>query len=228
MIKPLRQLAGKLSIESVQEDLLQSALTHRSAGSDNNERLEFLGDAILGFVVAARIFKAKDAAAEGDMSRIRAALVRKETLADIAQEWDIGSYLRLGSGELKSGGYRRASILADTVEALIGATYLDQGLPAAETLIETLFGERLTRLATTAVVKDAKSRLQEYVQSIGAALPNYRIVSEIGPAHQRWFEVECVLPAQDLSVTGSGKSRRIAEQAAAELALEQLAEEVKE
>ncbi len=227
MIKPTKQLAQKLSIEFVREDLLQSALTHRSAGSDNNERLEFLGDAILGFVVASRIYTAKKNATEGDMSRIRAALVRKETLADVAQEWDIGSYLRLGSGELKSGGFRRASILADSVEALIGAVYIDQGLPVAEQLIERLFGERLTMLAATAVVKDAKSRLQEYVQSIGAALPSYKIVSEIGPAHQRWFEMECSLPAQDVVVTGSGTSRRIAEQAAAALALEQLSEESK-
>jgi ribonuclease-3 len=227
LIKSPKKLAQKLSIESVQEDLLESALTHRSAGADNNERLEFLGDAILGFVVASRIYTDKTNATEGHMSRIRAALVRKETLADVAQEWDIGSYLRLGSGELKSGGFRRASILADAVEALIGAVYIDQGLTPAAQLIERLFGDRLTSLAVTSVVKDAKSRLQEYVQSIGAALPSYKIISEIGPAHQRWFEVECSLPAQHIVVTGSGTSRRIAEQSAAALALEQLSEESK-
>ena len=227
MIKTAQQLAHKLSIEFVRDDLLESALTHRSAGSNNNERLEFLGDSILGFVVASRIFEAKKGAAEGDMSRIRAALVRKETLADIAQEWDLGSYLRLGSGELKSGGYRRASILADAVEALIGAVYQDQGMPAAERLIETLYGERLTQLAVTTVVKDPKSQLQEFLQSTGAALPTYKIISETGPAHQRQFEVECFVPAQQVSATGTGTSRRTAEQAAASAALAQLSEELK-
>lgn len=225
MIKPAGQLAQKLSIDVIRNELLESALTHRSAGSDNNERLEFLGDAILGFVVASRIYSARKQAAEGDMSRIRAALVRRETLADIAQEWDFGSYLRLGSGELKSGGFRRASILADAVEALIGAVYLDRGMAAAEQLIETLYGERLTRLAVTPVAKDAKSRLQEHLQSVGASLPTYRIVSETGPAHQRWFEVECSVPTFEVTTAGSGTSRRTAEQAAAAIALERLAGE---
>lgn len=206
-------------------EVLESALTHRSAGARNNERLEFLGDAILGFVVASRIFQAKDQAAEGDMSRIRAALVRKETLADIAQEWDIGSYLRLGSGELKSGGFRRASILADAVEAIIGAVYTDQGLPAAENLIAVLYGDRLTQLAVASATKDPKSQLQEHLQANGAALPTYRIVSETGPAHRRHFEVECTLVALEVSALGQGRSRRTAEQAAAEAVLDLLSED---
>ncbi len=225
MIKPPLQLAQKLAIEFERIELLESALTHRSAGSNNNERLEFLGDAILGFVVASRIYAAREGAAEGDMSRIRAALVRKETLADIAQEWDLGSYLRLGSGELKSGGFRRASILADALEALIGSVYEDKGLPVAEKLIETLFGDRLTQLAVTTVVKDPKSQLQEYLQATGAALPSYQIMSETGPAHQLRFEVQCSLPALKISAIGDGTSRRTAEQSAAAAVLEQLAVE---
>ncbi|MFK8030537.1 MAG: ribonuclease III [Gammaproteobacteria bacterium] len=225
MIKPADKLAQKLGLEFDRAELLRSALTHRSVGSDNNERLEFLGDAILGFVIASRIFDAKDQAAEGDMSRIRAALVRKETLADIAQQWDIGSYLMLGSGELKSGGFRRASILADSVEALIGAVYRDKGLRAAEQLIVTLYGDRLTQLAVTTASKDPKSQLQERLQSTGAALPSYHIVNETGPAHKRFFEVECILAALEISALGQGTSRRKAEQAAAEAVLELLVEE---
>lgn len=225
MIKPARQLADKLGLEFASAELLDAALTHRSAGSNNNERLEFLGDAILGFVVASRIFVDKEKAAEGDMSRIRAALVRKETLADIAQEWDIGSYLHLGSGELKSGGFRRASILADAVEAIIGAVYQDQGLPAAEQLIATFYGDRLTQLAVANATKDAKSQLQERLQADGAALPTYRIVSETGPAHRRHFEVECALDALKISALGQGRSRRNAEQSAAQAVLDRLNQE---
>ncbi|MEM7082757.1 MAG: ribonuclease III [Pseudomonadota bacterium] len=226
MIQPVNKLANALGLELSEHNELEAALTHRSAGSRNNERLEFLGDAILGFVIASRIFSVRQEAAEGDMSRIRAALVRKETLADIAQEWEFGQYLRLGSGELKSGGYRRASILADAVEAVIGAVYLDQGMASAEQLIDVLYGSRLTQIAVTSVKKDAKSRLQEHLQANGDALPTYRIVSETGPAHQRRFEVECALTERQLSALGNGRSRRLAEQAAAEAVLAMLSENV--
>lgn len=222
MIKSAASLAQKLELVFTDESLLVEALTHRSAGSRNNERLEFLGDSILGFVVADRLFGLNRTASEGDLSRMRATLVKRETLADIALHWDVGAHLRLGSGELKSGGFRRQSILADALESIIGAVYKDQGITAARELIDRLYGARFQELASSPVVKDAKSRLQEWLQGKGQALPEYEVTTETGPPHRRLFNVTCHVHEAELTVAGSGSSRRSAEQDAAENALAQL------
>lgn len=195
--------------------LLEAALTHRSAGGPHNERLEFLGDAVLNCVVARLVFREFAAADEGDLSRFRASLVSGEALAVIALELDLGSYVRLGSGELKSGGFRRKSILADALEAIFGAIYLDGGFEAAERVIERLFVARLDRLPSAAELKDPKTRLQEAVQAKGLPLPGYCVESISGEAHNQVFEVLCSVEALGLRATGVGPSRRRAEQAAA-------------
>lgn len=195
--------------------LLEAALTHRSAGGPHNERLEFLGDAVLNCVVARLVFREFAAADEGDLSRFRASLVSGEALAVIALEIDLGQYVRLGSGELKSGGFRRKSILADALEALFGAIYLDGGFDAAERVIERLFIPRLDRLPSAAELKDPKTRLQEAVQAKGLPLPGYTVESISGEAHNQVFQVSCCVDALGLRAIGVGPSRRRAEQAAA-------------
>lgn len=202
--------------------LLQAALTHRSAGGPHNERLEFLGDAILNCVVAKLVFREFGAADEGDLSRFRASLVSGEALAVIAAEISLGDQVRLGSGELKSGGFRRKSILADTLEAVFGAIYLDGGFVAAEAVIERLFVPRLDRLPTAAELKDPKTRLQEVLQAQGLPLPAYVVDSVTGEAHNQQFQVACAVAALGLRRVGSGPSRRRAEQAAAQLLLDEL------
>lgn len=202
--------------------MLERALTHRSAGSKNGERLEFLGDAFLGFVVAQRLYAQCQGASEGKMSRMRAALVRKETLASVAKEWRFGDYIKLGVGELRSGGFRRDSILADSVESLIGAVLQDQGANAAESVIERLYGERLTSLVDVSPRKDPKSELQELLQADAGELPLYTVVNEAGPAHDREFTVVCEIVSRSINVKAKGKSRRAAEQNAARLALESM------
>ncbi|GGA17392.1 ribonuclease III [Dyella nitratireducens] len=202
--------------------LAELALTHRSAGKPNNERMEFLGDALLGAIIAEMLYETHPKAAEGDMSRLRAQLVNGQALAVVARELELGDQLKLGSGELKSGGFRRDSILADAFEALIAAIYLDGGFDACRTTVRTLFAERLAALPHAS--KDAKTRLQEWLQGQGLPLPQYELVATEGEEHARIFEVHCMV-SQPMTVTesGRGSSRRLAEQDAAEMVLSRLA-----
>ena len=195
--------------------LLEQALTHRSAGGSHNERLEFLGDALLGMVVAEALYQALPDADEGYLSRLRAHLVRRETLADLAAELSLGEHIRLGSGELKSGGHRRASILANGIEAVMGAVYLDGGYEAARDLILGLLKGRLGALPAHDELKDPKTRLQEYLQGRGQELPDYDIETVSGEDHKQRFTAGCALPRLSLRTVGEGRSRRQAEQAAA-------------
>lgn len=196
--------------------LLEQALTHRSVGSRNNERLEFLGDAILGSVVAAELYRRYPEAKEGKLSRLRANLVRRESLAEIAQQLDLGQHLTLGAGERKSGGHRRDSILSDTVEALLGAIFLESGFAVCQRCILRLFSARLDALSDITSLKDAKTRLQEYLQSHHQPLPEYIVKEVSGEAHAQFFKVECIITGTGLSAgKGQGSSRRQAEQNAA-------------
>jgi ribonuclease-3 len=204
-------------------NLLKQALTHCSAGSRNNERLEFLGDALLGCVIAGELFERHRTAREGDLSRLRASLVRRESLADLAVGLDIGRHLRLGAGERKSGGHRRYSILADALEAVFGAVYVDGGFDACRKCILQLFADRLAAIADAESLKDAKTRLQEFLQARQMALPEYTVIEESGDAHARSFRVQCQLADSVHAPTqGSARSRRQAEQKAAASMLEQL------
>ncbi|HEX2492815.1 MAG TPA: ribonuclease III [Steroidobacter sp.] len=221
-------LRDALGYECRDSTLLEAALTHRSAGGPHYERLEFLGDAVLNCVVAMLVFREFGAANEGELSRFRASLVSGEALAVIASEIELGDQLRLGSGELKSGGFRRKSILADALEALFGAIYLDGGFSAVEAVIERLFAARLDKLPTAAELKDPKTRLQEALQARGLPLPIYAVEATTGQAHDQSFEVSCSVDALGLKVTASGPSRRRAEQAAAQLLLTALAEAQRE
>ncbi len=199
------------------------ALTHRSAGRPNNERLEFLGDALLNMVVAELLFELHPRADEGELSRLRAQLVNGQALADVARELEIGGGLRLGPGELKSGGFRRDSILADSLEALLAAVYLDGGFEACRDVVRGLFVPRAAALPARPE-KDPKTRLQELLQARGQPLPRYELSATHGEEHARVFAVTCVLdtPLQ-ISIEGSGSSRRAAEQDAAQKALAALA-----
>jgi ribonuclease-3 len=194
---------------------LARALTHRSAGGRHNERLEFLGDAVLGFIIAEALHRSLPDADEGHLSRLRAALVKRETLAEIARELDLGAQLRLGSGELKSGGYRRASILADGLEALIGAVYLDGDIAAARSVLERLYAGRLGNLPSPESLKDPKTRLQELLQGRGLPVPEYRVEEVAGQDHRQQFTVSCEVAGAIAPAVGHGSSRRRAEQAAA-------------
>jgi ribonuclease-3 len=201
--------------------LLEQALTHRSAGSRNNERLEFLGDAILGGVIASELYHQFPSAKEGRLSRLRASLVRRESLADIAQALQLGDYLQLGAGERRSGGHRRNSIMSDALEALLGAIYLDGGYEPCRECILGLFVGKLDSLADSTVLKDPKTRLQEFLQAQRKALPAYTVLEVSGQSHAQLFRVECSV-ADTGSSTGEGSSRRQAEQVAAENMLTQL------
>lgn len=204
--------------------LFEAALTHRSAAGLHNERLEFLGDAVLNCVIAMLVYREFATANEGDLSRFRASLVSGEALAQLATELDLGAWVRLGSGELKSGGFRRKSILADTLEAVFGAIYLDAGFDAAAEVIERLFSPRVQRLPTAAELKDPKTRLQEALQSRGMGLPEYAVVTVTGAPHAQLFTVSCKVVATDIEARAEGGSRRAAEQSAAQVALECLNE----
>ncbi len=205
------------------ESLLELALTHRSAGSRrHNERLEFLGDALLNFLVADRLYALRTNDDEGDLSRLRASLVRGVTLAEIAAEHDLGAWLNLGAGELRSGGHRRRSILADALEALLGAIYLDGGLEPARAVVERLFAERLAALPDATSLKDPKTRLQEWLQARGHPLPHYELIGTSGEEHAQQFTVRCRLERPPVACTGEGSGRRRAEQAAALAVLEVL------
>ena len=200
--------------------LLQQALTHRSHSSLHNERLEFLGDSVLNCVVASLLFERYSKIDEGDLSRLRANLVKQQSLYEIAQRLELSQCLRLGEGELKSGGFRRPSILADTLEALFGAVFLDAGFDAARDVIRAMYVPILQSVDPKTLGKDAKTLLQEYLQGKKIALPQYNVVATHGAAHNQEFEVECLVPKLDIQVFGTGGSRRAGEQAAAKLALE--------
>ena len=200
--------------------LLTQALTHRSFSGINNERLEFLGDGALNFIIAHQLYQRFPRLAEGDLSRLRAALVKESTLSEIAFSLNIGDALKLGEGELKSAGWRRPSILADALEAIVGAVYVDGGYVAAETLVLKLFEEKLAIIDPKVIDKDAKSQLQEYLQGKKIELPDYKVVSIEGEAHAQTFKMECVIAKLHITTVGEGTSRRIAEQSAAQLALE--------
>jgi ribonuclease-3 len=201
--------------------LLELALTHRSHGARNNERLEFLGDSVLGSCVSALLFHRYGKLDEGDLSRVRANLVKQAALADIAQKLSLSQYLRLGEGELKSGGFRRPSILADTFEAVLGAVYLDGGFEQAQALVHRLYEPILTSVDPQTIGKDAKTLLQEFLQAHKLALPTYTVIATHGAAHNQQFEVSCQIVDLDVQVQAAGASRRAAEQTAAKLALEQ-------
>jgi ribonuclease-3 len=205
--------------------LLEQALTHRSAGNRNNERLEFLGDGALNFAIAAELYRRFPDAAEGDLSRQRARLVRKETLASVAAEQGLGDVLILGSGELKSGGHRRSSILADALEAVLGAIYLDAGFATCEGIVLKLFEQQLQQLPPADDLKDPKTRLQEFLQGRQLPVPDYQTVDTQGADHARIFTVRVTVPALKCHAEAQGSSRRKAEQAAAKLMLQDLLKE---
>ncbi|QBQ53177.1 ribonuclease III [Nitrosococcus wardiae] len=218
----LKRLCVKLGYRFAEPTLLRCAITHRSAAKENNERLEFLGDSILNFLIAEFLYVRFPRAQEGKLSRLRATLVKGETLAELARELEIGDHLILGPGELKSGGYRRTSILADAFEAVIGAVYLDGGLEACRKLVAFLYQGRLEALASEVLLKDPKTRLQEYLQARQLPLPDYRVSAVRGEAHDQVFQVECIINDTFPPVVGTGRSRRKAEQDAAIQALELL------
>jgi len=212
---PAPWLRERLGYEPRDLTLFRAALTHRSASGPNNERLEFLGDAVLNLVIARLLYEAFPQAAEGDLSRLRARLVSREPLAEVAAGLGLGAMLQLGSGELKSGGFRRQSILADALEALCAAIFLDGGPGAAEAVLERLFAARIAALPAPAALKDAKTRLQEYLQSRSLTLPRYSVLDVEGEDHAQTFRVSCEVTDLRLRVEGDGSSRRRAEQQAA-------------
>lgn len=216
------KLQRKISYTFKNKALLTQALTHRSASSKHNERLEFLGDSILSFVIANALYHQFPKVDEGDMSRMRATLVRGNTLAEIAREFELGECLRLGPGELKSGGFRRDSILADTVEAIIGAIFLDSSIEQIESLILLWYTERLKEMSPGDQQKDPKTRLQEFLQGRHLPLPSYLVMQVKGEAHDQEFTIECRVSGIDDPIVGKGSSRRKAEQSAAEVALNKL------
>jgi ribonuclease-3 len=216
---PIHILSQRLGYRFSDKALAEQALTHRSFGGHHNERLEFLGDAMVNFIIAEALFQRFPSTREGDLTRMRALLIRGQTLAEIAREFDLGELIRLGGGEMKSGGHRRESILADVLEALIGAIYLDTGLDGCRERVLAWFGDRLQQVAPGEVNKDAKSRLQEWLQGRGKALPVYQLSATHGEAHNQQFEITCTIPSVVQSFSGEGSSRRIAEQIAAQKAL---------
>jgi ribonuclease-3 len=208
-------LAGQLGYEFRDQRLLRQALTHRSHGPAHNERLEFLGDGVLNLAVAVLLYERLDEASEGALSRLRANLVNQPTLAALASGVGLGNHLRLGEGELKSGGASRPSILADTLEAVLGAVYLDSGFDAALGVVRRLLGARVDAADSRDVGKDPKTRLQEHLQGRRLGLPQYNAVAAHGQAHAQTFEIECRVESLGLRCTGKGSSRRRAEQEAA-------------
>lgn len=205
--------------------LLRQALTHRSHGNAHNERLEFLGDAVLQLLITELLFAHRPALSEGSMTRMRARLVRRDSLVAVARRLDLGSRVLLGEGEHRSGGRQRESILANALEAVIGAVFADSGLEAARSLVKRLFDEPLARITADPPPKDPKTTLQEWLQSRGVGLPEYRVVETSGPPHRRLFVVECAIPAFELRRRGESGSRRAAEQKAAQDALDALSHE---
>lgn len=217
----LERFSTSLGYRFRNADLLLRALTHRSHSAAHNERLEFLGDSVVNCAVALALYRKFPGLTEGDLSRLRASLVSQPSLAAIANTHRFGAYLRLGEGELKSGGANRPSMLADAVEAVLGAAFLDGGFDAADIIVQTLFGEALTGIDPTTTGKDAKTLLQEYLQAQRLPLPRYSVVAVRGVAHEQMFEVECDIPELGIRSQGSGTSRRSAEQEAARAAYAQ-------
>lgn len=224
MTGDLKALCKRLGLSIQDLKLLKEALTHRSAGICNNERLEFLGDAALGFIIAQELFHRFPSAKEGELSRMRATLVNQTSLAALAQELQLGDQLILGPGELKSGGFRRDSILSDAFEAVIGALLEDRGIEACRQWVLGLFESRLTALETGEHRKDPKTRLQEFVQSRSLPLPRYELISQCGAPHDQIFEVACYVTLLPEPGVGKGPSRKRAEQKAAAAVLEKLSE----
>lgn len=218
----LSRLTNAIGYIFADEALLLNALTHRSHSSPHNERLEFLGDGLLNCVIAAELYRRYPLLPEGDLSRLRAHLVRQDSLHRLAIELRLGDVLRLGEGEMKSGGHQRPSILADTLEALFGAIYLDRGFEAAQATILRLYTGMLNELMPGQTMKDAKTRLQEWLQGRKKSLPRYVLMETTGAAHRQQFRVSCEVDALGLRAVGEGSSRRLAEQAAAEQALKEL------
>jgi len=219
---PVDRLQRGLGYRFLDERGLHTALTHRSAGRDNNERLEFLGDAILSFVISDELYRHFPDADEGRLSRLRATLVRGDTLAEIARDLALGDYLHLGTGEMKSGGFRRDSILADAFEAIIGAIFLEAGIEPARAFILRHLGPRMAEVDSGTTLKDPKTRLQEFLQSRRRPLPTYDVVSVEGDDHAQTFRVTCKIEGIPDPIFGNGTSRRKAEQMAAEEALKKL------
>jgi ribonuclease-3 len=211
-----------LDYEFADTRLLDLALTHRSVPGNNNERLEFLGDAVLDLIVSEAVFRTHPLAPEGDLSRLRASLVNKETLASIAGQLGLGKYLHLGDSERKSGVHRRESILADALEAVFGAVYLDSGFEQTRRVIERTYGERLIEFPDVGELRDPKTRLQEWMQARKMGLPDYELINVAGEAHRQTFRVNC--EAEGLTTNGAGTTRRNAEQQAAEEMLARLKE----
>ncbi len=215
-------LSGLAGYTFQNPDLLEQALTHRSAGRVNNERLEFLGDSILGFVITENLYLTFPDAPEGVLTRLRANLVKRETLANLARGLDLGALVRLGPGERKSGGWRRDSILANTLESIIGSIYLDSGFVTCSRFILTLYQELLSEVNVANTGKDPKTILQEWMQSRKLPLPEYQVVAEQGEAHQRTFTVTCEVSSIGRRISANGPSKRIAEQAAAGMILKMI------
>ncbi|MFM7330667.1 MAG: ribonuclease III [Brachymonas sp.] len=222
MSDALQALQRRLMHEFAKPALLQQALTHRSYSADHNERLEFLGDAVLNCAVSGLLYQALGGLQEGELSRVRANLVKQDTLHALAQELHLGSLIRLGEGELRSGGAKRPSILADSLEAVIGAVYLDAGFDKASALVHRLFDKVQINPEMPAAAKDAKTELQEWLQGRKMKLPQYVVMSITGAAHRQTFEVQCAIGELAREVRGFGSSRRAAEQEAAGLMIKQL------
>ena len=218
----LLQLTAALGYEFRDIRLLEQALTHRSFGASNNERLEFLGDSVLNCVVSQALYQRFDKLQEGDLSRWRAGIVRQESLAGLANSLGLGEYLRLGDGEQKSGGRQRPSILADALEAVFGAVLVDAGFAAASAVIAALIQPAVDSIIPNESGKDAKTVLQEALQARGLMLPCYELVATHGAAHEQEFQVQCSIPELNIRTMGLGRSRRMAEQNAAKLAVEKL------
>lgn len=218
MISDPRRLSKRIGYTFKQPELLRQALTHRSHGSPHNERLEFLGDSVLSLAISTKLVHDFPKLAEGDLSRMRAHLVKEPTLAEIAQALNLGDYLFLGEGELKSGGFRRPSLLADALEAILGAIFLDSDFAETSRVIEALYAPTVALLDPKNLSKDPKTQLQEYLQSRKLSLPQYEIVATEGEAHAQHFKLECIIPDLDIRAAGAGASRRKAEQEAAQLA----------
>ncbi len=218
----MNKLTKLLGSELMATDTFVRAITHRSAEGKHNERMEFLGDSVLGLIITTELYQRMPRASEGYLSRLRASLVNESALAGIAVELTIGDFLRLGSGELKSGGFRRKSIIADAFEAIVGCIYLEQGMAVATQFVLTAYGDRLDNLPAEDTLKDPKSRLQEFLQSRGYDLPDYTLIDTQGEAHKQTFTAECVIPKLTIRTTGTSGSRRKAEQVAAELAFQQV------